>query len=165
MPGGVRAHTSAGGKRAGVAGGSAQSMGASEAAGAEPRGWGHSDPPTGSSLTGPHRKAASPIVSPGQCSGDAQAGGVMWLGSKEFPGQYRRRGFSPWVKKIPCRRAWQPTPVFLPGESPWTEATGELQSMVSQSIEHDSATKQEEEEGKPVTSRVAIWHGENPLNQ
>ena len=21
----------------------------------------------------------------------------MWLGSKEFPGQYRRRGFSPWV--------------------------------------------------------------------
>ena len=24
---------------------------------------------------------------------------------------------SPWVRKIPCRRAWQPTPVFLPGES------------------------------------------------
>ena len=23
--------------------------------------------------------------------------------------------------KIPWRRAWQPTPVFLPGESPWTE--------------------------------------------
>ena len=23
----------------------------------------------------------------------------------------------PWVGKIPCRRAWQPTPVFLPGES------------------------------------------------
>ena len=30
-------------------------------------------------------------------------------------------GFDPWVKKIPWRRAWQPTPVFLPGESPWTE--------------------------------------------
>ena len=28
-----------------------------------------------------------------------------------------RRGFSPWVWKIPWRRAWQPTPVFLPGES------------------------------------------------
>ena len=26
-------------------------------------------------------------------------------------------GFSPWVGKIPWRRAWQPTPVFLPGES------------------------------------------------
>ena len=23
-------------------------------------------------------------------------------------------GFSPWVVKIPCRRKWQPTPVFLP---------------------------------------------------
>ena len=26
-------------------------------------------------------------------------------------------GFNPWVGKIPWRRAWQPTPVFLPGES------------------------------------------------
>ena len=26
-------------------------------------------------------------------------------------------GFHPWVRKIPWRRAWQPTPVFLPGES------------------------------------------------
>ena len=28
-----------------------------------------------------------------------------------------RRGFDPWVGKIPWRRKWQPTPVFLPGES------------------------------------------------
>ena len=28
-----------------------------------------------------------------------------------------RHGFNPWVKKIPWRRARQPTPVFLPGES------------------------------------------------
>ena len=27
-----------------------------------------------------------------------------------------RRGFSPWIGKIPWRRAWQPTPVFLPEE-------------------------------------------------
>ena len=25
--------------------------------------------------------------------------------------------FDPWVRKIPWRRAWQPTPLFLPGES------------------------------------------------
>ena len=30
---------------------------------------------------------------------------------------YRRPGFDPWVGKIPWRRAWQPIPVFLPGES------------------------------------------------
>ena len=29
----------------------------------------------------------------------------------------KRQGFDPWVGKIPWRRAWQPTPVFLPGES------------------------------------------------
>jgi len=29
----------------------------------------------------------------------------------------KRRGFHLWVGKIPWRRAWQPTPVFLPGES------------------------------------------------
>jgi len=28
-----------------------------------------------------------------------------------------RPGFDPWVGKIPWRREWQPTPVFLPGES------------------------------------------------
>ena len=26
-------------------------------------------------------------------------------------------GFDPWVGKIPWRKEWQPTPVFLPGES------------------------------------------------
>ena len=29
----------------------------------------------------------------------------------------RRCGFDPWVGKIPWRRKWQPTPVFLPGKS------------------------------------------------
>ena len=52
----------------------------------------------------------------------------------------RKPGFIPWVGKIPWRRAWQPTPVFLPGESygqgslvgyrPW-----------SQRVRHDWATK------------------------
>ena len=29
----------------------------------------------------------------------------------------RRHGFNPWVGKIPWRRKWQPTPIFLPGKS------------------------------------------------
>ena len=28
----------------------------------------------------------------------------------------KRHGFNPWVRRIPWRRAWQLTPVFLPGE-------------------------------------------------
>ena len=31
--------------------------------------------------------------------------------------RHKRRGFDPQVGKIPWRRAWQPTPAFLPGES------------------------------------------------
>ena len=30
---------------------------------------------------------------------------------------HERPGFDSWVGKIPWKRAWQPTPVFLPGES------------------------------------------------
>ena len=32
-------------------------------------------------------------------------------------GEVRDHGFHPWVRKIPWRRAWQPTPVFLSRES------------------------------------------------
>ena len=35
------------------------------------------------------------------------------------------------------RRKWQLTPVFLPGEYPWTEESGELQSMGLQRVKHD----------------------------
>ena len=40
-----------------------------------------------------------------------------WLSGKESTCQCRRRKFDPWVGKIPWRWKWQPTPVFLPGES------------------------------------------------
>ena len=46
-----------------------------------------------------------------------------------------------WVQslgwKIPWRRAWQPTPVFSPGEAPWTEEPGGRQSMGLQRVGHD----------------------------
>ena len=58
---------------------------------------------------------------------------MSWLGSGlpggGFPGGvsdkepayqcrwHKKLGFNPWVGKIPWRRAWQPTPVFLSGES------------------------------------------------
>ena len=40
-----------------------------------------------------------------------------WLSGKESACQFGTHGFNPWVGKIPWRRKWQPTPVFLPGES------------------------------------------------
>ena len=40
-----------------------------------------------------------------------------WLNGKEPAWQCRRCKFKPWLLKIPWRRKWQPTPVFLPRES------------------------------------------------
>ena len=54
--------------------------------------------------------------------------------------RHKRHGLDPWVRKIPWRRVWWPTPVFLSGESPWTEEPGGLQSMGSQRVGHDWAT-------------------------
>ena len=39
-----------------------------------------------------------------------------WCSGKESTWQYRRWRFDPWVRKIPWRRKWQLTPVFLPGK-------------------------------------------------
>ena len=43
----------------------------------------------------------------------------------------------PWVGKISWRRKWQPTPVFLPGESHGQEEIGGLQSTGSQRVGND----------------------------
>ena len=40
-----------------------------------------------------------------------------WLSRKESACQCRRHVFDPWIGKTPWRRAWQPAPLFLPGES------------------------------------------------
>ena len=73
--------------------------------------------------------------------------------------KHKRPRFYPWVGKIPWRRAWQTIPVFLPGESPWTEELGVLQFMGSQKVRHDWATelnwwvRNEKQREKPLPSR------------
>ena len=75
----------------------------------------------------------------------------MWSRSEGLPWWVRwwriclqcgRPEFDPWIAKILWRRAWQPIPVFLPGESPWTEESSGLQSMGLQKVRHNWATKQ-----------------------
>ena len=70
-----------------------------------------------------HPFGTSPVASSKESASSAGATG----GLSSVPG----------LGKIPWRRAWQPTPVFLPGESPWTEKPGELQTIVSQSVKHN----------------------------
>ena len=51
-------------------------------------------------------------------------------------GKRRRCGFDPWVRKIPWRRAWQRSLVFLPGESHGQRSLGP-QTIELQRAGHD----------------------------
>ena len=55
-----------------------------------------------------------------------------------------RCGFDPGSRRSPVRWAWQPTPVFLPGESPWTEEHGGLQSIASKRVCTTEVTEHEQ---------------------
>ena len=55
---------------------------------------------------------------------------AQWKGSCL---QWRKCGLHPWVRKIPWRRAWQPTHIFA-WRIPWTEEPGGLQSTGSQRV-------------------------------
>ena len=69
----------------------------------------------------------------------------MTLLNLGFPGgsivknllQCRGHRFNPSVGESPWRRAWQLTPVVLPGEPPRTGEPGGLQSKGSQRVGHD----------------------------
>ena len=44
---------------------------------------------------------------------------LMWLRGKESAcrcKKHKRCGFDSWIRKIPWKRKWQPTIVFLPGK-------------------------------------------------
>ena len=70
---------------------------------------------------------------------------------KESACQCRRRGFDPWVGKIPWRRDWQPPPIFLPGEfhgqrslegySPWVSKESDTTEQLTLSNFHPQASQ------------------------
>ena len=60
----------------------------------------------------------------------------LWLRQERICLQCERPSFDSWVRKIPWRREWHPTPVFLS----WTEEPGRLLSMGLQRVKHDWVT-------------------------
>ena len=63
--------------------------------------------------------------------------GVLWgLSCKESACQCRRCAFDPWAGKIPWRRKWQPTPVFLHGKSHGQRSLG-VYSPLGHRVEHE----------------------------
>ena len=56
----------------------------------------------------------------------------------------RETGFDPWVGKIPWRRKWQPTPVYLPGESHGRRSLVGYNPRGHKRVRHDWATSLQE---------------------
>ena len=78
-------------------------------------GWHHAE-------RGTQQTGAPPLGTRGTCPqlGTLSQSHYNWLSGKESTCQHRRlkrHRFNSWVRKIPWRRKWQPTPAFLPGDS------------------------------------------------
>ena len=75
---------------------------------------------------------------------------------------HKRLGFDPWVGKIPWRRKWQPTPVFLPGEfhgqrslvgySPWGCKESDLTKHTSRNLTYYTVSSGPSSENTTVTT-------------
>ena len=81
-------------------------------------------------------------------------------------GRYRRCGLDPWIGKIPWRRTWKPTPVFLPRESHGERSLVSYSPWGCKELDMTEATKQQQllprivtihGKGCGVMTRVLVW--------
>ena len=86
--------------------------------------------------------------------------------SKEIPGlisfrmavQCRRPRFDPWIEKLPWRRAWKTTSVFLPGESHGQRSLPGYSPQGCKESDATEAIKQQQQQGslKPSPAPVSV---------
>ena len=73
-----------------------------------------------------------------------------------------RCGFSPWGRKIPWRRKWQPTPVFLPGKSHGQRSLADYSPWGHKRVRHHWATKHSTNKIQRIKSIPP--HAQKPLD-
>ena len=64
--------------------------------------------------------------------------------------------FDPWVGKIPQRKKWQPTPVFLSGKSHGQKSLEGYNPWVCKRIAHNLATKKKKKNNKRAHTQTII---------
>ena len=78
---------------------------------------------------------------------------------KNPPAMWETR-FDPWVEKILWRGPWKPTPVFLPGESPWQRSLAGCSPWgckEEDTTERLSTAHRYKREGPETLSRSLLW--------
>ena len=68
----------------------------------------------------------------------------LHFSSKKSTCQCWRCRFNPWVRKIPWRRKWQPTPIFLPGKSHRQGSLASYSPWGHKRVGHNLVTKQQQ---------------------
>ena len=93
---------------------------------------------------------------------DIRLGLPWWLSGKEPTCQCGRHGFNPWVRKIPWRKTWQPTPVFLPGKSHGQRSLMGYSPWGHKRVRQDLATEQQDKvkgsKGPDIINASDILH-------
>ena len=80
-----------------------------------------------------------------------------WLSVKESARQCRRHGFDTWVRRIPWRRKWQPTPVSLPGKSHRQRSLVDYSPWGCKGVRHDLGTKQQQQKRRRDKGKVKMF--------
>ena len=88
------------------------------------------------------------IVSSNTCTGLPR-----WLSGKDSACQCRSCRFNPWIKKIPWRWKWQPTPIYLPGKFHGQRSLVGCSLWGSERVRHNLATKQQQR----CLQRIPSW--------
>ena len=80
-----------------------------------------------------------------------------WLRQERICLQCERTGFDPWVSTILWRRNWQPTAMFLPGESQGQRSLACYSLWGCKRVRHDLVTKQQWIELYPCSEKKQVW--------
>ena len=66
----------------------------------------------------------------------------------------RRLMFNPWVGKIPWKREWQPTPVFLPGQSHGHRSLAGYRPWGCTDSDRTESTEQQQQQQHRYVSKI-----------
>ena len=91
-----------------------------------------------------------------------------WRSGKEPACQRRRcktHGFSSWVGKIPWKRKWQPTPVFLPGKFNGQRSLVGHSPQGCKESDTTEHTLQTKTRSRTKTSEIGWWKAWNQPNR
>ena len=81
-----------------------------------------------------------------------------WLCGKQATCQSKRCGYALWVRKIPWRRKWQPTPAFLSGKSHGRRSVASYNPWSPKRAGYDLETEQQYSHclEKEYTTQISI---------